>query len=125
MKVLYVNNSTFEHFGSKILDDLKHGETKTKRALRIFLNSGIREGERFGIAWGGFVRGSVVFRGIKEYQTEDEFNEDFRLHLVGNDSKYKFDLSKGKSAILVDGARWYRNHVKVTQKHGRVWTETD
>ncbi len=125
MKVLYVNNSTFEHFGSKMLDDLKHGETKTKRALRIFLKSGIKVGERFGIAWGGLVRGSVVFRGIKEYQNASEFYADYLLHLVGHESKYRFDPSKGKCAVLVDGARWYRHPVKVTQKHGRVWTETD
>lgn len=124
MKVLYVNNSTSEHFGLKILDNLKHGETKTKRAMRIFLNSGIKVGERFGIAWDGLVRGSVVFRGVKEYPNSSDFYADYLLHLVGKNSRYGFDPSKGKSAILVDGAKWYRHPVKVTQKHGRVWTET-
>ena len=125
MKVLYVDNSTHEHFGSQLLNRSKTIETKTKRALRTFLNSGIVQGEKFGIAWNGFVQGIAEFKGTKDYKTEKAFDKDFRRHKVKPGSAYGFDPKKGKTGILVKNAEWLDVPIKVVQKHGRVWTETD
>ena len=125
MIVLYVNNSTKEHFGTALLNGRKTIETKTKRAMKTFLNCGIGKGESFGLAWDGFVQGIVNFKGTKVYMTEEDFDMDYVLHLVLPGSRYGYDHAKGKAGIVIANPRWLRKPIKVTQKHGRVWTETD
>lgn len=128
MIVLYVDNSTHEHFGTQLLTkskDRKSIETKTKRAMRIFLNSGIVQGESFLLAWDGYARGILDFIGTKDYKTEKAFDKDYKRHKVQPGSKYGFDPKKGKTGIVTKNPRWLEEPIKVTQKHGRVWTETD
>lgn len=123
--VLYVNNDTIEHFGSSILQGLKTIETRTKRALKSFVNSGIRKGDVIGIAWHGHIMGYVRFLGVKEYANRAAFNADFPLHLVSETSAYKYKEKSGKGGIVLDSPSWCKVPIAVTAKHGRTWTETD
>lgn len=123
--VLYVNNDTIERFGSEILNGLKSIETRTKRALKSFVNSGIQCGEIIGIAWHGHIMGFVRFLGVRDYANRAAFNADFNLHLVSDTSKYGYTDKSGKGGIVLDSPSWCRVPIAVTAKHGRTWTETD
>ena len=123
--VLYVNNDTIERFGSEILNGLKTIETRSKRALKSFVNSGIRKGDVIGIAWHGHIMGFVRFLGVKDYANRAAFNADFNLHMVSDTSKYRYTDKSGKCGILLDCPTWCRVPISVTAKHGRTWTEAD
>lgn len=119
---LYVNNRSAEHFADKIAQGLKAIETRTKRSVQNFLASGIVKGDRFAIVADGRIVCYAVFGGLKPYENENDFNADYRRHLVGKGSKYGYDPIRCKIGILLSDITIEKNEIKVNRTHGYTWT---
>lgn len=98
---LYVNNSTPERFAFQIIFGKKTIETRTKRAVRTFLDSGVKPGDRIAIVSGGHVQGYATFQGVKDYNSRATFMADFDAHRVRTGSKYDYTPEKGKTGIIL------------------------
>ena len=122
---LYVNNNTRERYAFRIICGDKTVETRTKRAARAFLNSGVLPGQRIAIIVNGKVYGYVTFEGIKNYETLEEFRADTILHKVAPGSAFDFDPKRGKVGLVFSNPKvremkdWNR---EVKRLHGYTWT---
>ena len=117
---LYVNNNTPERFAFRIICGVKTVETRTKRAAKTFLNSGVQIGDRVAIIVGGHVYGYVTFQGVKEYRTRGEFRLDYYAHQVRPGSKYDYNDSTGKVGLIFSDpvARTQKDYDKPIKKTG-------
>ena len=122
---LYVNNSTPEHFAFQIVFGKKTIETRTKRAARTFLSSGVRPGDRIAIIAGGHIQGYATFQGVKNYNSRAAFMEDYHAHRVRTGSKYDYTPEKGKAGIILSDpecAPFADYMEKVTRTCGYTYT---
>lgn len=119
---LYINNNTRERFADAIIRGLKSVETRTKRACKTFLKSGIRIGERFAIVSCGKVRGYATFQGVKDYANLAAFRADFSAHKVAPGSAYDFDPKRGKVGILLSDVVAESRDIRATRACGYTYT---
>lgn len=123
---LYVNNSTPEHFAFQIISGRKTIETRTRRAARAFLSSGVRPGDRIAIIAGGHVQGYATFQGVKSYNSRAEFMEDYDAHKVRTGSRFDYRPDAGKVGLILSDAAFARfdeYRPKVQRTCGYTWTE--
>lgn len=122
---LYVNNSTPEHFAFQIISGRKTIETRTRRAAKSFLSSGVRPGDRIAIIAGGHVQGYATFQGVKDYSSRAAFAEDYRAHRVRTGSRFDYNPNTGKIGLILSDAEYARFEdylPKVQRTGGYTWT---
>lgn len=123
---LYVNNNTEERFAFQLVCGLKTIETRTKRAAKAFLNSGVKVGQRIAIIARGKVYGYATFDGVKEYPTEAAFRADEGQHKVKPGSAFDFDEKKGKVGLMFSDPKTKTlkdRDIVVRRTHGYTYTE--
>ena len=123
---LYVNNKTPERFAFRIICGLKTIETRTKRAAKAFLNSGVVPGQRIAIIANGHIYGYVTFQGVKEYNSRAEFMSDYAAHGVRTGSKFDYNPKTGKIGLIFSDPEVRRRgdkDIQVKRTCGYTWTE--
>ena len=115
---LYVNNSTPEHFAFQIINGKKTIETRTKRAAKTFLSSGVKPGDRIAIVAGGHIQGYATFQGVKDYDSRAAFMEDYKAHRVRTGSKYDYTPEQGKAGIILSDPEFapFEDYMKKVQR---------
>ena len=125
---LYVNNSTPERFAFRIICGLKTIETRTKRAAKSFLSSGVKPGQRIAISANGTIYGYVTFQGVKEYDSRAAFMADYAAHGVKPGSKFDYNPNTGKVGLVFSDASARKPGdmaYKVQRTGGYTWTTVD
>ena len=125
---LYVNNSTPERFAFQIIFRNKTIETRTRRAAKAFLSSGVKPGDRIAIVIGGHVYGYVTFQGVKEYASREEFAGDYAAHKVKAGSRFDYKPETGKTGLIVSDPQFARFEdylPKVQRTNGYTWTRIE
>lgn len=125
---LYVNNSTSDRFAFQIIFRGKTIETRTKRAAKAFLSSGVKPGDRIAIITGGHIYGYVTFQGVKTYNSRAAFMEDYKAHRVKTGSRYDYRPETGKAGIILSDpecAPFAEYLKKVTRTGGYTWTRIE
>lgn len=123
---LYVNNSTPERYAFRIICGLKTIETRTKRAAKSFLNSGVKPGDRIAIVANGKIYGYVTFEGVKAYDSRADFIADYPAHGVRTGSKFDYNPATGKVGLIFSDPRPRKTgdiKIKVQRTGGYTWTE--
>ena len=125
---LYVNNSTAERFAFQIIFGKKTIETRTRRAAKAFLSSGVKPGDRIAIVTGGHVYGYATFQGVKQYDSRAAFMEDYKAHRVKTGSKYDYRPETGKAGIILSDPECapFEDYLKKVQRtSGYTWTRIE
>lgn len=125
---LYVNNNTPERFAFQIVFGKKTIETRTRRAAKAFLSSGIKPGDRIAIVAGGHVQGYATFQGVKDYNSRASFMEDYSAHKVRTGSRFDYRPDTGKVGLILSDpecAPFEEYLPKVQRTGGYTWTRIE